>query len=133
MKISAKQYAQCLYELVSTETETKIKEILPKFVLLLERHRALNLAPAVIFAFTEIWNKEHGEVVAELISARELKTEAKDIVIDYLKVKSGAKEVILEEMVDKNILGGFILKYNNKIIDGSLRSSLMELKNQMTG
>jgi len=133
MKISAKQYAQCLYELVSTETEAKVKEILPKFVLLLERHRALNLAPAVIFAFTEIWNKEHGEVVAELISARELKTEAKDIVIDYLKVKSGAKEVILEEMVDKNILGGFILKYNNKIIDGSLRSSLAELKNQMTG
>jgi len=133
MKISAKQYAQCLYELVSPETEAKVKEILPKFVLLLERHRALNLAPAVIFAFTEIWNKEHGEVVAELISARELKTEAKDIVIDYLKVKSGAKEVILEEMVDKNILGGFILKYNNKIIDGSLRSSLAELKNQMTG
>lgn len=60
MKISARQYAQCLYELVNTELDDKVKEILPKFVLLLEKHRALSLAPAVISAFTEIWNREHG-------------------------------------------------------------------------
>ena len=133
MKISARQYAQCLYELVSTESDDKVKEILPKFVVLLEKHQALNLAPAVISAFTEIWNREHGEVVAELTSARELKLEAKEMIVNYLKEKSGAKEVILDENVDKNILGGFVLKYNNKIVDASLRSSLAELKNQMMG
>ena len=114
MKISARQYAQCLYELVSTESDDKVKEILPKFVVLLEKHRALNLAPTVISAFTEIWNREHGEVIAELTSARELKAESKEMIVNYLKEKSGAKEVILDEQVDKNILGGFVLKYNNK-------------------
>ena len=133
MKITARQYAQCLYELVSTETDDKVKEILPKFVVLLEKHRALNLAPSIISVFTEIWNREHGEAVAELTSARELKDEAKETVINYLKNKSGATEVILDEKVDCNILGGFILKYNNKIVDGSLRSSLAELKNKMLG
>jgi F-type H+-transporting ATPase subunit delta len=133
MKISARQYAQCLYELVSTESDDKVKEILSKFVVLLEKHQALNLAPAVISAFTEIWNREHGEVAAELTSARELKSEAKEMIVSYLKEKSGAKEVILDENVDKNILGGFVLKYNNKIVDASLRSSLAELKNQMMG
>ena len=131
MKISARQYAQCLYELVSNESEDKVKEILPKFVVLLEKHRALNLAPAVISAFTEIWNREHGEVVAELTSARELKSEAKEMIVDYLKNKSGAKEIILDENVDSNILGGFVLKYNNKIVDASLRSSLESLKNSL--
>lgn len=131
MKITARQYARCLYELVSTEENDKVKEILPKFVTLLEKHRALNLAPAIISIFSEIWNKEHGEVVAELTSARELKDEAKETVINYLKNKSGATEVILDEHVDKNILGGFILKYNNKIVDGSLRSSLESLKNSL--
>lgn len=131
MKISARQYAQCLYELVSNEPDDKVKEILPKFVVLLEKHRALNLAPAVIAAFTEIWNIEHGEVVSELTSARELKSEAKEMIVDYLKNKSGAKEVILDENVDKNILGGFVLKYNNKIVDASLRSSLESLKNSL--
>jgi len=131
MKISARQYAQCLYELVSSESEDKIKKILPKFVVLLEKHRALSLAPAVIAAFTEIWNKEHGEVMAELTSARELKSEAKEMIVDYLKNKSGATEVILDEQVDQNILGGFVLKYNNKIVDASLRSSLESLKNSL--
>ena len=133
MKMSARQYAQCLYELVSNESDDKVKEILPKFVVLLEKHQALNLAPAIISVFTEIWNREHGEVVAELTSARELKSEAKEMIVSYLKEKSGAKEVILDENIDKNILGGFVLKYNNKIVDASLRSSLVELKNQMMG
>ncbi len=131
MKISARQYAQCLYELVNSESDDKVKEILPKFVVLLEKHRALNLAPAVIAAFTEIWNRENGEVIAELTSARELKSEAKEMIVDYLKNKSGAKEIILDEQVNKSILGGFVLKYNNKIVDASLRSSLAELKNKM--
>ena len=133
MKITARQYAQCLYELVSTESDDKVNQILAKFVVLLEKHRALNLAPAVISAFTEIWNIEHGEVVAELTSARELKSEAKEMIVEYLKNKSGATEIILDENVDKNILGGFVLKYNNKIVDASLRSSLAELKNKMMG
>ncbi len=133
MKITAKQYAQCLYELTSTQSEAMVKDILSKFVVLLDKHHALNLAPAISTAFTELWNREHGEVVAELTSARELKSEAKEMIISYLKEKSGAKEIILDENVDKNILGGFVLKYNNKIVDASLRSSLAELKNQMMG
>ena len=133
MKITAKQYAQCLYELTSTQSEDKIKDILSKFVVLLDKRHALNLAPAISVAFTELWNREHGEVVAELTSARELKSEAKELITNYLKNKSGATEVILDENVDKSILGGFILKYNNKIIDASLRSSLEELKTQMMG
>lgn len=131
MKITAKQYAQCLYELTSNQSESKIKDILSKFVVLLDKHRALNLATAISQAFTELWNREHGEVVAQMTSARELKSEAKEMIISYLKEKSGAKEIILDENVDKNILGGFVLKYNNKIVDASLRSSLESLKNSL--
>lgn len=131
MKITTRQYAQCLYELIINEPNDKLKEILSKFVLLLNKHQALNLAPNIISDFADIWSKENGEVVAELTLARELKTEAKEVVINYLTNKSGAKEIILDEKIDKNILGGFVLKYNNKIIDGSLKSSLESLKNSL--
>lgn len=131
MKISVQQYAQSLYEIVKGESEIKVKELLHNFVALLGRNRDLNLEPAIIESFTDIWNKENGEVIAELTSARELGKEARATVVDYLTKKSGAKQVILEETVDQKILGGFILKYNNKIIDGSLRNSLSELKNNL--
>ena len=133
MKISVQQYAQSLYESVKDESEFKVKELLHNFVVLLGHKRDLNLTPQIMLAFNDIWNKENGEVVAQLTSARELGTGVKETVINYLKTKSGAKQVILEEKVDKKILGGFILKYNSKVIDGSLRSSLAELKNEMTG
>lgn len=131
MKITARQYAQCLYELLDNATETETKNILEKFVVLLDRHRALNLVPTIISDFSAIWSKEHGEVIAELTLARELKTEAKEVIVNYLKDKSGAQEIILDEKIDKNILGGFVLKYNNKIVDGSLKSSLESLKNSL--
>lgn len=131
MKISVQQYAQSLYETVKGENETKVKELLHNFVALLGRNRDLNLEPAICQAFSDLWNKENGEVIAELTSARELGAEARTTVVDYLTKKSGAKTVILEETVDQKILGGFILKYNNKIIDGSLKNSLSNLKNNL--
>jgi len=133
MKISARQYAQSLYELVEGENEIKVTELLHNFVVVLGHKRDLNLVPAIVSTFTDIWNRENGEVTAELTLARELGTEARDIVVDYLIKKSGAKDVILTEKVDKKILGGFILKYNSKIVDGSLRNSLSELKSEMRG
>ena len=131
MKTTVSQYAQSLLESVKGESEAKAKELLHNFVALLGRRRDLNLAPAIITAFTEIWNKENGEVVAEVTSARELGDSARETVVNYLTKKSGAKTVVLNEKVDKKILGGFILKYNSKIVDGSLRNSLNELKNEM--
>jgi F-type H+-transporting ATPase subunit delta len=131
MKISVQQYATSLYDLVHGAEEVKATEVLHSFVALLGRNRDLNLAPAIIAAFTDIWNKENGEVVAEVTSARELGASSRETVINYITKKSGAKTVVLNEKVDKKILGGFVLKYNSKIVDGSLRSSLNELKGQM--
>ena len=131
MKISVQQYATSLYDLVHDIEKSKATEVLHSFVALLGRNRDLNLAPAIIAAFTDIWNKENGEVMAEVTSARKLDDISRGTVIQYIEKKSGAKTVVLSEKLDQKILGGFILKYNSKIVDGSLRSSLNELKGQM--
>jgi len=131
MKISVQQYATSLYELVKDADDVKATEVLRSFVALLGRNRDLNLAPAIIVALTDIWNKENGEVMAEVTSARKLDDISRETVIKYIEKKSGAKTVVLNEKLDQKILGGFILKYNSKIVDGSLRSSLSELKGQM--
>lgn len=134
MKISAQQYSLSLYELIKDKTnKTEIKNILSNFVALLGRNNNLNKESEIIEIFENIWNRENGELNAELTSARELNKESRETVVNYLKEKSGASKIILEETVDKKILGGFILKYNNRIINGSLRSSLEELANQLEG
>lgn len=132
MKISAQQYALSLYESIKGKTDKKeIKNLLGNFVALLGKNNNLNKEAEIIEIFENIWNSENGELNAELTSARELNKESRETVIDYLKEKSGAKKIILDEKTDKKILGGFILKYNNRIINGSLSSSLEELANQL--
>ena len=134
MKISAQQYALSLYESIENKTDkTEIKKILSNFVSLLGKNNNLNKETEIIEIFENIWNNENGELKAELTSARELNKESRETVINYLKEKSGAKTIILDEKTDKKILGGFILKYNNRIINGSLSSSLEELAGQLEG
>jgi F0F1-type ATP synthase delta subunit len=40
---------------------------------------------------------------------------------------------MLTEETDKKLLGGFVLKYNSKVLDGSLKTSLAELKEEIGG
>jgi len=133
MKISARQYAQGLYDSVVEKTEAQIKIALKNFTALLAKNLDFNKVKEIIERFEEIWEKEHGELRAELLSARELGPTARETVIDYLKKKTGAKKIMLGEEVDRKLLGGFVLKYNNKVLDGSLKTSLAELKEEIGG
>jgi len=131
MKISVQQYARSLYDSVIDKSEKEVKLVLKNFVAILGRNRELNKAEEIIRAFNEIWNKEHGEVVATLTSARELGPTAREIVTNYLKEKTSAKKISLTEELDQKLLGGFVLKYDSKVLDGSLKTSLEQLKVEM--
>lgn len=133
MKISVQQYAKSLYDSVGDKSEKEVKLALHNFVAILGRNRELNKAEEIIRVFNEIWSKEHGEVTATLISARELGPTAREVVTNYLKEKTSAKKISLQEEVDKKLLGGFVLKYNSKVLDGSLKTSLEQLKVELGG
>jgi len=132
MKISVQQYARSLYDSVVGKTDKEAKLVCRNFVALLGRTRELNKAAEIMNIFTELWNKEHGELSAELISARELGASTRETVIAYLQEKTGAKKVMLAENIDKKLIGGFVLKYDNKVVDGSLKTSLAQLKNKIS-
>ncbi|MCX6794552.1 MAG: ATP synthase F1 subunit delta [Candidatus Falkowbacteria bacterium] len=132
MKISAQQYAQSLFDSVAGKSEKEVKAILKSFVAILGKNRELNKEVAIVTAFLEIWNQEHGEVVATLESARELGPTARETVVDYLKTKTDAAKIILEENIDKDLIGGFVLRYGSKVLDGSLKNSLNSLKNKIS-
>ncbi|MFZ4632388.1 MAG: ATP synthase F1 subunit delta [Patescibacteria group bacterium] len=132
MKISVLQYAQSLYDSVEGKSEKEIKVILKNFVSLLGDSRELNRATEIIRVFNELWNKENGELAASLTSARELDKVSKEMVMNYLKEKTGASKIILNEEIDKKLIGGFVLRYNSRVVDASLKTSLEDLKNKIS-
>jgi F-type H+-transporting ATPase subunit delta len=131
MKILPKQYAQSLFELVRDKDEQEVKDILKKFTNILARNLQLGKIKEIIACFEIIWQRENGELLVNLQSARPLVGGAKDIVVDYLKDKTKAASIILEEEIDQSLIGGFILRYDNRIIDTSIKSQLNTLRTKL--
>ncbi|HZJ41191.1 MAG TPA: ATP synthase F1 subunit delta [Candidatus Saccharimonadales bacterium] len=132
MKISVSQYAAALFDLVADKSEKEVTAIIKSFVSVLDKNHDFNKTEAIITSFNEIWNKANSEVDATLSSARELSATTRETVTNYLKHKTGAKKIILETEINPKIIGGFVLRYGSKVLDGSLRNSLNSLKNKIS-
>ncbi len=50
----------------------------------------------------------------------------------YLSRETGREKIETVNKVDKNILGGIIVKYGDKVFDGSLRKKLEEFRGAIT-
>jgi F-type H+-transporting ATPase subunit delta len=127
MKISATQYARALYELTVGQTEAETAMIVKKFALTLRVNRALDKSREIIESFEAITRQEAGEIKVVVESARPLDESAQALIREYINTRTDAKKILLESEIKPELLGGFILRYNGKIIDGSLAGNLRRL------
>ena len=129
MKISTNQYAQALFELLKQKKEPQESQvIIDNFVAILIKNNDAYKLEKIISNFKELWNKEFLVVQAEINSFYELDVATEKILLDYIKKMSNAKTVELEKIINKDILGGVVIKYSDKIFDASLKTSLIKLK-----
>lgn len=131
MKITAKQYAQSLYETTMGKKSSQIKVDIKKFVEILVKNNDLNSGEKIVNEFIKVKNKKEGIVESEIVSARKLDNSTVKLLNNYIVKLSGAKKVVLEKSLDKNILGGVVIKYGDKILDGSVKTKLGELRSEM--
>ena len=128
MKASAAQYAKTLYELASGKNKSEIDSIATSFAKLLAKNNRLKMTPAIIEKFGNIWNRENGILEADVESAYPLNDEISGKITKEIKEKYGAKEVILNNKINKDIKGGIIIKIGDEVIDGSVKKQLEMLK-----
>ncbi len=131
MKIKIKQYAMALCESLDGKSSAEVKQVIKKFVELLAEKNFLAKSSKIISEFEKIWNKNNGMVEFEAESANKLDKAAGRSLENYVALASGAKKAVMKEKIDKNILGGVIIKYGDKILDASLKTQLRELKNKL--
>lgn len=81
----------------------------------------------IVAEFLKIHYRKNRILDVKAVFTRELTEEQREKLITKLSRKTG-KEINLEVVVDKNILGGGILKIGDKIIDGSIRRDLESWK-----
>lgn len=131
MKIVAKQYAQALFSEIKDQAEKDISGIINNFVEILKKDNCLSQMEKIIFYFNEFWKKEYSLVEAEISTAREINSELKKDLVEYLTKISQAKKINIVEKENNKLIGGFVVKYNDKIIDASIKNKINKFKNSL--
>lgn len=101
-----------------------------KFLSLIVDKRRENYIAGISAEFTALANEARGKVAAEVISAIELDQAQKQ---DLIKVASrmAGKEVETTFAVDPTLIGGVVVKIGSKVIDGSIKTRLANLKSRL--
>jgi len=97
--------------------------------LLLERDRLGHL-PGIVSCYRRLLNDAKGRVDAKVVSANALEPAMVERVRGQLRAISG-KEVILQQIVEPDLLGGLQVELEGKIYDGSLRTQLEKMKQRI--
>lgn len=131
MKIKAKQYAQALFLEIKNKNKEEVLVAISNFIEVLKKDNCLSQIEKITFYFNEFWKKEYSLVEAEITTSRKLDSSLMQNVVDYLMLLSKAKKIKIEEKEEKKIIGGFIIKYSDKIIDASIKNKIKIFKNNL--
>jgi F-type H+-transporting ATPase subunit delta len=131
MKIKDKQYAIALYESLAGKKAGEVKVVVKNFVKILVKNNDLGRLRRIINFFEDVWSKGENEIEAEIISARNVSQDVVRMIYEFIAQKTKAQKVEIEKTIDKDVLGGVVIKYNDKIFDGSVRTKMSALKEKM--
>ncbi|HMZ46746.1 MAG TPA: ATP synthase F1 subunit delta [Chitinophagaceae bacterium] len=116
--------------IINAVTEGKVSEITKLFnQLLVTKGRESSLAE-IANAFIEEYNTLKGIHKVVLTTAVELSKDVLNTIGNKIKTERGIDNIELEAKVNKDIIGGFILEFDNNLVDASIVRDLRDVKKQ---
>lgn len=97
---------------------------------LLYRKNRLALGPSIASYFHEIWDEEQGVERAVVRTAVEIDDATRERIREQLSQQSG-KTIELETEVDPSLIGGAVIRIGDRLIDGSTRTRLRQLRGRL--
>jgi F-type H+-transporting ATPase subunit delta len=131
MKVSAKQYANTLFELTKDKSELEIDKIIVQFVAQMKKMGDLKKSRDIIGQFDTVYNEKHNIIEAVVTSARQLSMNEQEKVKAFITKYYNATEVSMKYIIDNKIKGGIIIKVGDEILDGSVLGRIKVLNNNL--
>ena len=111
--------AKTLKSQVNTETF--------KFLMVLVDRDRINLLSSVINTYLELVYETASIKMIEVVTASAFTNSQKNALIQRLKEITNAREIRLVTTVDPNLIGGFLIKTESKVIDFTIKNQLQRL------
>ena len=118
-------------DLIEALFNGKINNNLKNFLKILVEKGRISSLQSIELTFKELLNEKHNILEGTVISAIAL-TEKQVKELEEKLSKKYNKNVTLENEVDQSILGGVLVRLGNTQIDGSVKTRLNNIKDQLT-
>jgi F-type H+-transporting ATPase subunit delta len=105
-------------------------KLVSDFMALVAERGRLNHLAAIVAAYRDLEDASLGRVRASVRTVVALTDAEKTQLSQHLQAALG-KQIILEERVDTNLLGGFVAQVGSLILDGSLDGQLARMRERL--
>ena len=114
-------------EVLTKTLKSQVNSETFKFLMVLVDRDRINLLKSVITNYLELVYETASIKTIEVVSAVEFSNAQKNTLIQKLKELTNAREIKLAITVDSNLIGGFLIKTESKVIDFTIKNQLQQL------
>jgi len=114
-------------EILAKTLKSQINAETFKFLMLLVDKDRINVLSSVITGYLELVYKTASIKMIQVSTAFPFTSSQKDALIQKLKELTNAREIRLIIEVDPNLIGGFFIKTESKVIDFTIKNQLQKL------
>ena len=112
--------------------ELTLADMLARFLRLLADHQRLGELPAIADRYQQLLDTEVGRVRLTVRSAAPLDAKQEADIVSTFATLTG-KQVVSRVVVDGDLLGGVVVEVEGKVYDGSVRTQLARLSQELSG
>ena len=117
-------------KIVLAVTSGNINELTTAFIILLLKKGRESYLPEIANAFVQQYNAINDIHIVKLTTAVEISEEMKSLIESKVKSSNNFKAIELETEINASLIGGFMLEFDNKLVDASIANDLREIKKQ---
>jgi F-type H+-transporting ATPase subunit delta len=103
---------------------TRLNPVTIQFINLIIKNRREYYLKAISRNFFDLYNEEKGIKYAHLTTAVELGENEQTVVKEFIKKNFAANEIDLNNHIDEDLIGGFIIQIQDQLFDASVRRQL---------
>ena len=118
--------------ILSAITDGKISALTASFNKLLVSKTREEYLPEIITAFIGQYNELKGIHKVKLTTATALSEELKESIVGKIKAETSLQNIELEIEIKEELIGGFVLEFNNNLVDASVARDLRDIKKQFS-
>lgn len=116
--------------IIAAVTKGKVSGLTTSFTNLLVKKGRDSDLPEIASAFVDQYNELKNIYRVKLTTAVEVSSELKKSIEQKLQNEKGLGSIELETATNDKLIGGFVLEFNNNLVDASVLRDLMDIKKQ---